>query len=454
MRARARATRPTSRSPAPTSRSPRNAPSTSRPACRAASRTRWRRCCGRAGPRRCSSTAARSTSSTSPIPPELCVLVVHSGVARTLEASPYAQRRAESEAVAAELGLRVLRDAVVRTGARPPTRPPRGHRDGRASASSHEALRADDLDALGPLMLASHASSRDDMEVSIPELDVLVECLVDAGAYGARLTGAGFGGCVVAIGPAERRRAIADARRATYRARTGLGADGVGRARRRPARGRDRLTRRGYTPALEPEQPRAPWRRGRNEPSQLLGLEAGNRRCRSRTGRARPGRCRSAWTRPASRPRRPRPRTARCPTTATGPPIARNSDERDRADEDREHPDDADAGVRHQVLAPRALEQLARALHRGDRTEALEHEHRQDEERHDRPRHARRWLPMMRPKMPPRCSTARSTTETVALTSAHGSSTCDRSTDGVDRVADRRPVRPGNGGSRRTPARR
>ena len=72
------------------------------------------------------------------------------------------------------------------------------------------ALRAGDLDALGPLMLASHASSRDDMEVSIPELDALVECLVDAGAFGARLTGAGFGGCVVALGPADAAGAIAD----------------------------------------------------------------------------------------------------------------------------------------------------------------------------------------------------------------------------------------------------
>ena len=52
---------------------------------------------------------------------------------------------------------------------------------------------------LGPLLLASHASLRDDYGVSTPELDLLVEMLVDAGAAGARLTGAGFGGCVVAL---------------------------------------------------------------------------------------------------------------------------------------------------------------------------------------------------------------------------------------------------------------
>jgi galactokinase len=49
------------------------------------------------------------------------------------------------------------------------------------------------------LLLASHASLRDDYRVSIPELDLLVDLLVEHGAIGARLTGAGFGGCVVAL---------------------------------------------------------------------------------------------------------------------------------------------------------------------------------------------------------------------------------------------------------------
>jgi galactokinase len=156
-----------------------------------------------------------------PIPPELCVLVVHSGVPRALEGTPYAQRRADSEAVAARLGLRVLRDASldqVRDL-------PRGRHAVTEMVRVREfarALRAHDLGALGPLMLASHASSRDDMEVSTPELDTLVDCLVAAGAYGARLTGAGFGGCVVAIGPHDAAGAIAEHATASYRARTGL----------------------------------------------------------------------------------------------------------------------------------------------------------------------------------------------------------------------------------------
>ena len=61
------------------------------------------------------------------------------------------------------------------------------------------ALQEGDVAALGRLMNASHESLRDDLGVSTPELDVLVEELRAAGAVGARLTGAGFGGCVVGL---------------------------------------------------------------------------------------------------------------------------------------------------------------------------------------------------------------------------------------------------------------
>ena len=143
-----------------------------------------------------------------PIPKEVAVVVVHSGVERTLEGSPWTARRAESFAVAERLGLRVLRDATpdqVRTE-------PRGRHvvsEIARVATFADALRAGDVEALGPLLLASHASSRDDMQVSILELDALVDDLMDAGALGARLTGGGFGGCVVALVPAARADAIA-----------------------------------------------------------------------------------------------------------------------------------------------------------------------------------------------------------------------------------------------------
>jgi galactokinase len=63
------------------------------------------------------------------------------------------------------------------------------------------ALQRDDTDALGPLLLASHASLRNDFRVSTPELDLLVDAFMEQGALGARLTGAGFGGCVIALVP-------------------------------------------------------------------------------------------------------------------------------------------------------------------------------------------------------------------------------------------------------------
>ena len=153
-----------------------------------------------------------------PLPPGVAVLVVHSGVPRTLEGSPWAARRAESEAAAAGLGLRVLRDASPAEVADHPRARHVVAEIARVEAFT-EALRYGDVDALGELMLAGHASLRDDMEVSTPELDALVECLLEAGAFGARLTGGGFGGCAVALVPAERAPSIAEHASARYRAR-------------------------------------------------------------------------------------------------------------------------------------------------------------------------------------------------------------------------------------------
>ena len=153
------------------------------------------------------------------LPPDVAVLIVHSGIERALENTPYAHRRAESLAVAQRLGLRALRDA------RPEqvNDEPRGRHavsEIRRVLEFAEALSNGDLHRAGRLMLASHASSRDDMEVSTPELDVLVEALTEEGAYGARLTGAGFGGCVVALVPADRAAAIATHVKDVYARRT------------------------------------------------------------------------------------------------------------------------------------------------------------------------------------------------------------------------------------------
>jgi galactokinase len=66
------------------------------------------------------------------------------------------------------------------------------------------ALERGDVRGLGPLFAASHASLRDDYEVSTPALDALVDRALDSGAFAARLTGGGFGGCVVALAEPSR----------------------------------------------------------------------------------------------------------------------------------------------------------------------------------------------------------------------------------------------------------
>ena len=132
------------------------------------------------------------------LPRTHAVLVVHSGVARTLAGSAYAERRAACEAAAVRLGVPALRDATIdQVGDDPIAR----HvvTENQRVLDFVTALDRDDTNALGPLLLASHASLRDDYKVSTPELDLLVDLLVDHGAIGARLTGAGFGGCVVAL---------------------------------------------------------------------------------------------------------------------------------------------------------------------------------------------------------------------------------------------------------------
>ncbi|MGZ4676060.1 MAG: galactokinase [Acidimicrobiia bacterium] len=154
-----------------------------------------------------------------PLPAGLAVLVVHSGVSRELAGSEYAERRAACEAAARRIGVPTLRDATAEQVADDPIARHVVSENARVLACC-EALRAGDLDELGRLLLAGHASLRDDFRVSIPELDVLVETFVANGAYGARLTGAGFGGCVVGLAPAPTARACLAGTLRTYAERT------------------------------------------------------------------------------------------------------------------------------------------------------------------------------------------------------------------------------------------
>ncbi len=158
------------------------------------------------------------------MPDALAVLVVNSGLPRTLAGSAYAERRADGERVAARLGVRTLRDAPL-DAVRDELRARHVVTENQRVLEFADALRAGDTAVLGSLLLTSHASLRDDYAVSAPELDLAVDLLVEHGAIGARLTGAGFGGCVVALIPRPQVRAVASETVARYRAETGLDAE-------------------------------------------------------------------------------------------------------------------------------------------------------------------------------------------------------------------------------------
>lgn len=136
-----------------------------------------------------------------PLPPGAEVLVVDSGVSRSLAGSRYNERRAECEAAARQLGVTSLRDALDASAIERLPEPYR-RRARHVTTENDRVMRAlhADASAFGKLMNASHASLRDDYEVSIPALDTLARLLqADADVFGAKLTGAGFGGACVAL---------------------------------------------------------------------------------------------------------------------------------------------------------------------------------------------------------------------------------------------------------------
>ncbi len=141
-----------------------------------------------------------------PMPAGVDVVVVHSGQSRALVGSAYAERRAQCEAAAAVVGpLRAATPDDVARIVDPLLRRRARHvvTENRRVLAFATALRAGDLAGAGRLMGASHSSLAGDFEVSTPALDALVAELAAApGVYGARLTGAGFGGCVVALADA------------------------------------------------------------------------------------------------------------------------------------------------------------------------------------------------------------------------------------------------------------
>ena len=147
-----------------------------------------------------------------PLPAGSAVLVLDSGVPRTLAGSGYNQRRSECEAAARMLGVASLREVQREEdlAVLPPLLLRRARHVVTENARVLQAAECGDARRFGKLMNESHFSLRDDYEVSTPELDLLVRWLqAEEGVWGARLTGAGFGGACVALCRADAVREVA-----------------------------------------------------------------------------------------------------------------------------------------------------------------------------------------------------------------------------------------------------
>jgi galactokinase len=145
----------------------------------------------------------------------LALVVCDTRVERGLADTGYNDRRATCERAAGMLGVEELRDATegdldLLSGAEL-KRARHVISENARVLEAVGALRGRDFDEFGRLMYASHASLRDDYEVSTPELDTFVRTAEQHGARGARLTGAGFGGCAIALVPEDKTGAFTNA---------------------------------------------------------------------------------------------------------------------------------------------------------------------------------------------------------------------------------------------------
>jgi len=153
------------------------------------------------------------------------LLVVDTRAPHRLADGEYASRRRDCERGAAALGVPFLRDVRPEELASALERieDDTTRRRVRHVVTENDRvlevvdlLRGGRVREIGPLLTASHVSLRDDFEVTVPELDTAVEAALAAGALGARMTGGGFGGCVIALVPADQREDVGGSVRRTF----------------------------------------------------------------------------------------------------------------------------------------------------------------------------------------------------------------------------------------------
>ncbi|WP_038903799.1 galactokinase [Dickeya zeae] len=176
----------------------------------------------------CRSLETRAVS----MPDNVAVMIINSNVKRGLVDSEYNTRRQQCEAAARYFQVKALRDVseadFAAKAAGLDTVVARRARhiitENARTLAAADALTRGDLHQMGELMAASHASMRDDFEITVPPIDTLVEIVkaVIGDEGGVRMTGGGFGGCIVALIPQQQVTAVQNAVMREYPAKTGL----------------------------------------------------------------------------------------------------------------------------------------------------------------------------------------------------------------------------------------
>ncbi len=170
-----------------------------------------------------------------PVPQDVSVIIVNSNVPHDLVTGEYNTRRQQCEQAAQFFGVKALRDVSVNefkakeaelTALDPVVAKRARHvvTENQRVLDAVEALKHNDLSRLGELMGQSHDSMRDDFEITVPQIDYLVELaqLVIGKNGGARMTGGGFGGCIVALAPHDKVEAVRKIIEDNYQKQTGL----------------------------------------------------------------------------------------------------------------------------------------------------------------------------------------------------------------------------------------
>ncbi|AWX15550.1 galactokinase [Mergibacter septicus] len=178
------------------------------------------------------------TTKAVPFPPNLAIMVINSNVKHDLVTGEYNSRRQQCEMAAKFFNVPALRDvsldqflaqekALMAIDPLVAKRAKHVISENQRVIDAVNALQQNDIKYLGELMAQSHQSMRDAFEITVPQIDYLVELAQTAIGQlgGARMTGGGFGGCVVAIAPVEKVEAVRKIIAENYQQKTGLKED-------------------------------------------------------------------------------------------------------------------------------------------------------------------------------------------------------------------------------------